>query len=254
MRTIVIGDIHGAAKALEQVLERCRFDPTRDQLICLGDYVDGWGDNFEVIDRLVTLREFCTNDPIYIMGNHDEWFLYWLKTGSHPANWMQGAWSTAESYAKHTDREVQIIPRFGGYQVNLTLHDIPFSHRDFFYGLHYYYITEDNRAFVHGGYASGLGQDHHSTYLWDRDLWERVALPGKNSKDMPKLLQQYKEVYIGHTTTMIWGKDKPMNAWNVWNMDTGAGYKGRLTAMDIHSKDIWQSDPVQELYPNQKGR
>ena len=39
MRTLVIGDIHGGLKALEQVLERANVTP-EDKLIFLGDYVD----------------------------------------------------------------------------------------------------------------------------------------------------------------------------------------------------------------------
>ncbi len=39
-RTLIIGDIHGACKGLEQVLERAGLTAD-DRLIFLGDYVDG---------------------------------------------------------------------------------------------------------------------------------------------------------------------------------------------------------------------
>ena len=45
-----------------------------------------------------------------------------------------------------------------------------------------------------------------------------------------------------------------MNRCNVWNLDTGAGYRGRLTIMDIDSKKYWQSDNAILLYPNERGR
>lgn len=45
-----------------------------------------------------------------------------------------------------------------------------------------------------------------------------------------------------------------MQGTNVWNIDTGAGFKGKLTIMDADTKEFWQSDPVPELYPNEKGR
>ena len=38
-RTLVVGDIHGAYKALLQVLERACFNPQTDTLIALGDVV-----------------------------------------------------------------------------------------------------------------------------------------------------------------------------------------------------------------------
>jgi serine/threonine protein phosphatase 1 len=46
----------------------------------------------------------------------------------------------------------------------------------------------------------------------------------------------------------------PMQAANVWNVDTGAAFLGRLTAMDIESKIFWQSDLVYTLYPGERGR
>lgn len=45
-----------------------------------------------------------------------------------------------------------------------------------------------------------------------------------------------------------------MRRCNVWNIDTGAGWSGKLTIMDIDTKEYWQSDFVKELYPDEKGR
>ncbi len=43
--------------------------------------------------------------------------------------------------------------------------------------------------------------------------------------------------------------EEPMNIFNVWNMNTGAGHSGgRLTIMDIDSKEYWQSDYTNTLY------
>jgi len=45
-----------------------------------------------------------------------------------------------------------------------------------------------------------------------------------------------------------------MQACNVWNIDTGAAFNGRLTGINVETKQYWQSDIVQQLYPNEKGR
>ena len=37
-------------------------------------------------------------------------------------------------------------------------------------------------------------------------------------------------------------------------MDTGAAYSGRVTIMDINTKEFIQSDLVYELYPDEMGR
>jgi serine/threonine protein phosphatase 1 len=41
---------------------------------------------------------------------------------------------------------------------------------------------------------------------------------------------------------------------NVWNIDTGAAFTGPLTIMDVDSKTYWQSEPLHQLYLNEKGR
>jgi serine/threonine protein phosphatase 1 len=40
----------------------------------------------------------------------------------------------------------------------------------------------------------------------------------------------------------------------VWNIDTGAAFYGPLTILDVDSKEYWQSEPLPQLYPNEKGR
>jgi serine/threonine protein phosphatase 1 len=45
-----------------------------------------------------------------------------------------------------------------------------------------------------------------------------------------------------------------MNAVNVWNIDTGAAFNGRLSILEVESKKFWQSDVVQNLYPDETGR
>ena len=70
MRTIAIGDIHGGLRALTQVLERANVTAS-DKLIFMGDYVDGWSESAQVIDRLIELSE--SNTCVFIKGNHDIW-------------------------------------------------------------------------------------------------------------------------------------------------------------------------------------
>lgn len=67
------------------------------------------------------------------------------------------------------------------------------------------------------------------------------------------MVTQFKTIFIGHTNTLNWETDQPMTALNVINMDTGAGSNGKLTIMNIDTKEIWQSDPLNALYaPNLK--
>ena len=63
-----------------------------------------------------------------------------------------------------------------------------------------------------------------------------------------------KEVYLGHTSVTNWTLTTPYKAGQVWNLDTGAGFDGKLTLLDINTKEYWQSDNVKTLYKDEKGR
>lgn len=239
-RTLVIGDIHGGCRALQQVLERAEVTPD-DQLIFLGDYVDGWSESSQIIQFLIELSE--KQDCIFIKGNHDAWCEDWLAFGQKPDVWLfNGGKSTVESYADYSLEELDI-------------------HLEFFQRMKNYYIDDQNRLFIHAGYSSMHGPEkevYSSNYRWDRTLWETaVAMDKKlqrNSELYPKRLLLYKEIFIGHTPTLDIGIKIPANKANIWNMDTGAAYTGSLSIMDIDTKQFWQSDPLPSLYPKEKGR
>ena len=95
-------------------------------------------------------------------------------------------------------------------------------------------------------------------YYFDRTLWEMALTMDKriekNSELYPNRLKHYHEIYIGHTPTTRYNSKQPINAINIWNLDTGAAFTGALTIMDIDTKEYWQSEPLKDLYPKEKGR
>lgn len=258
MRTFVMGDIHGNYRGLLQCLERSGFNKEEDTLIQLGDVVDGWSESYECVTELLSIKNL-----ISIKGNHDDAFNEWLVKGIHPFHWQQGATATAESYIRYTDRECKIVPNMGAYSTDLTFADIPPAHQKFFNNQLLYYIDSENRCFVHGGFNRHFSIKDQSVpyiYYWDRDLWMQAMSykgitvgPGETELSF-RIKDKFKEVYIGHTATINWGKVIPMQAANIWNLDTGSGFKGKLTIMDIDTKEYWQSDFADFLYPNEKGR
>ena len=64
-RTLVFGDIHGGLRALQQLFERAKIT-TDDQLIFLGDYVDGWSESSETVQFLIEIAE--KQECIFIKG------------------------------------------------------------------------------------------------------------------------------------------------------------------------------------------
>lgn len=240
MRTLVIGDIHGGLRALHQILERAKVSPN-DKLIFLGDYVDGWGQSPEVIDALIAMK--ATHTIVCIRGNHDDLLLEWLKNGTDNPQWFDhGGEATVTAYQ---NRDAATLA----------------AHIHFIESLVDFHLDEQNRLFIHAGFTNVNGVDFEyfpKLFYWDRSLWETALALDKNMKTTdlayPKRLSLYNEIFIGHTPVSRIGKTIPVQMANVWNVDTGAAFRGPLTIMDVDSKNYWQSENLDVLYPNEKGR
>lgn len=228
-RRFVIGDIHGAFRALEQCLYQAAFRDDIDELISLGDVSDSWPDTCDVVERLVKIKHIKL-----IAGNHDKWTFEWMITSKAPYLWTsQGGDATIKSY------DDRLIPE---------------SHIAFLAGAVGFY-TVDNKLFVHGGIRtdiplSGQGRD---IFMWDRSL-VNTALFYKN-KDSDCNITGFDEVFVGHTPTIHFGFKMPVKACEVWMMDTGAGWPGGvLSMMNIDTKELYISDDVSVLYKGVRGR
>ena len=240
MRTLVVGDIHGGLKALEQVLERAEVSQN-DRVIFVGDYVDGWSENAETIHYLIQLSESVS--CVFLKGNHDELVLEYLRDGDDKELWLaHGGQASKDSYAKLSEEEIE-------------------KHIAFFKALKYYYIDDDNKLYVHAGFTNLHGPQHEyypNMVYWDRTLWEMACSLHpeiwEGDPFYPTRLKLFTEIYIGHTPVTRIGETTPQRKANVWNVDTGAAFKGSISIIDADSKEFWQSDPVWTLYPNEKGR
>lgn len=240
MRTLVIGDIHGGLKALKQLFERAQITP-KDQLIFLGDYVDGWSDSAKLIDFLIDLKQ--THRCIFMRGNHDELLCGWLDYGRDNPMWLNhGGASTVAAY-QNLDAETKK------------------QHVDFLKSLENYYLDNQNRLFIHAGFTNLKGVDFEyfpKMFYWERTLWESALAvnPNLSKTDLsyPKRFLIYNEIYIGHTPVTQINQTTPQQRACVWNIDTGAAFLGPLTALDVNTKEFWQSDSVASLYPDEKGR
>ncbi len=208
MKRFVIGDIHGRIEALKEVLNNSKFDYEKDKLIIIGDVVDGGYDTFQVIEELLKIK-----NKILCMGNHDEWFLDHIKSGWSGEIWLsQGGRNTLKSYGNKP---------------------IPKVHEEFFNQAVYYY-EEDDMLFVHGGFNPLFGIEGTSKHdlVWDRELI-KVA--------QTQSIEGYNKIFVGHTTTQMYGMTEPIKYNNLFMMDCGAGWNGKLVIMNIDTEEYWLS-------------
>lgn len=219
MNRYVIGDLHGRYDAFKELLIRINFDYDNDKLICLGDIADGGSQVYQCVEECLKIKNF-----IFVLGNHDNWFISFMKSGWHEKLWLhQGGLETLKSYPQPIKPD------------DFTDVLIPVTHQEFFDSAVPYYI-EDNMIFVHGGFDDTKPIEEQTTYelTWDRNLWHTA---------MKRSINIYDKVFIGHSTTQLFYNNLiPLKFNNLWMLDTGAGWSGKLTIMNIDTEEYWQSD------------
>jgi len=174
------------------------------------------------------------------MGNHDKWTMDWLEGNPYDQElWFKhGGHASYESYTKS-----------GNFDTLRTVHLT-----EYYQNLLPYYKDKENRVFVHAGFDFSLPIEKtidKEKYLWDRELFKSAVHYHPMHKSFP-INDPYLEIYIGHSPTHRlnphFDGSKPVKFCNVWCMDQGAGWGNKLSMMSIETKEVFQSDRINELY------
>ena len=160
MATYVIGDIHGRADLLDQLIRDVPWDIKNDKIVFLGDLIDRGKQSPVVIDRIMELVAANAN-VVVLRGNHEQMMLDCLEYGE--LNWLipeNGGQATLISYGIKLD-EIEDISDI----------KIPEDHLNYLNSLPYYH--EDEQAiYVHAGLVPGEppSQTDPDVLVWTRDL------------------------------------------------------------------------------------
>lgn len=247
MRTLIIGDIHGNLQALNDALEKASFNIEQDRIICIGDYIDGWENSFEVVRRLLEIKNNSKFENIFLLGNHDKWFLDILHADFERLsnekyisrkykNWyIQGGKSTLDSYLRYSDEFIAI------------------HKSDFFSDLKYYHL-EDNKLFIHAGFNVNIGFADTLSFdkrelLWNRSLYkealqmylQNLELRSRGEKEINAKIGTFDRIYIGHTPTFNDGFVQPKIMGNVLNIDQGCKKNGVLSIWVDEADEFFQN-------------
>ena len=216
MRTLAIGDIHGATTALDALLATVVPTP-QDLLVFLGDYVDRGPDTRGVIDRLIALRQ--SHRVVCLRGNHELMMTDARRDKGELRNWLAvGGVQTMNSYAE------------AGWRA--TFDNVPAEHWDFLEeGLFDFFETETH-IFVHANLEESTPlTDQTDLYLF----WEFVNGPVQHESG--------KVMVCGHSSQRS-GLPK---AWpTTYCLDTGAYAGGWLTCLDVTAQTYWQANALGE--------
>jgi serine/threonine protein phosphatase 1 len=210
-RIFAIGDIHGYLNKLQELMEKIDPDPAQDAIVFLGDYIDRGPRSREVVEYVLDIKK-AFEHTVFLMGNHEFMFMDYLTYRKEPWTFLlNGGVETIHSYGLTGDDPESKMPQ---------------EHMAFFNSLRPYYET-DSYIFVHAGLRAGIPL-HEQTL--DDLVWIRREFIGSNV-DFGKL------VIFGHTPFM-----RPLVHPNKIGIDTGAGYGGDLTCIELPGRIFYSAD------------
>lgn len=198
MYTYVIGDIHGMLDKFNKLLDKLPFNPSRDTLAFVGDYVDRGPDSKGVIDRVLSLMD-AGLQVICLKGNHEQMFQDFLAHRDPHLFLLNGGNKTLESYGKGLSSV------------------IPARHLSFLDLLLPYYEMNDF-ILVHAGLKPGVCLEHQDE---DDLLWIRQEF-------IQSEFDFGKKVVFGHTNFTT-----PYLTAHKIGIDTGAVYGNLLSCVRL---------------------
>ena len=213
-RLVLIGDVHGCAAELDQLLEKVDFKRDgSDIAVFVGDLVAKGPDSRRVVQRAMEL------DAYGVRGNHDHYVIrnYYEQSG-------------------HDGREHSLLANGGLDPRQIEwLGQLPMSLK----------IQEHNLLVVHAGLLPELKVQNHS----DDDLMHmRNTIPNDDgtftATSDPKTGKPWVELYHG-PEHVVFGHDakrKLQKTQNATGLDTGCVYGGCLSALVVPGYQILSVD------------
>ena len=224
-RVLAIGDMHGNFNRLLNLIHKVDFDPERDFLILLGDYIDRGDENMRCLRWAMEMSE--KKNVIALRGNHEQMmFYYYLFGGTEGSIWLPNGGSlTKRELDIWLQREPDALQRCLDF-----IRNRPLCHRMEIGGQEY--------IFVHAGLKPGipLEKQTEESLLWIRgEFYNHYTGSAK--------------IICGHTPTPYFGIDRADRYYplqldnNITIIDTGSFLpQGRISCIDVLSGKIWQSN------------
>ena len=219
-----VGDVHGRHDLLARLVERIVEDAgavAPPAVVFLGDYVDRGEGARETIDLLRALARDGGIAPVFLMGNHEQMLLRFLREPDTAPRWLRnGGLQTLASYG---------VPGAGsahGAEAAIGLRDALLEalgpHLDFIESLRLCHRA-GNVFFAHAGADPALPTEEQDvrTLLWGCRAFHETVRDD--------------DVWVVHGHFVV---DQPSAEAGRIAVDTGAYFSGRLTAARIAPGEV----------------
>ena len=224
-----IGDVHGRADLLAQLLRKIEADfvgaalPTRPVVLFMGDYVDRGPESRGVIEQIVALTADPRVNVHALRGNHDQFLLDFLESPEIGMTWLDyGGAATLMSYGVMPPliRTEAASWKPVAEALNAAM---PRAHLDF--------LQNTSLSATFGGYVFAHAGVRPDVDLEDQEASDLLSIrkPFLKSRDpLPGRVVVY-----GHTP-----HDRPAVRDGKMGIDTGAYATGVLTAARIFEDQV----------------
>jgi serine/threonine protein phosphatase 1 len=220
-----VGDVHGRHDLLIRLLERIFEDAAAyeatPKIVFLGDYIDRGEHARDTIDLLIKLAQRPDSETVFLLGNHEQMLLRFLREPSSASRWLHyGGLQTLMSYEVggvgnlHAEGEAS--------RLRSALIEALGPHLGFIEGLRDSHHA-GNLFFAHAGADPALPTDEQdvATLLWGCESFRTT--------------DRDDGVWVVHGHFVV---DQPAAERGRIAVDTGAYFSGRLTAARIAGGEV----------------
>ena len=210
-RDFVVGDIHGMFGLLETFLQSLEFDSGQDRLFAVGDLADRGPEPGLALEWIRDRSWFHS-----VRGNHDQ-FLLDVAAGANGEEMDLWGYNGGDWWAGVPEGERgAFVEAFASLPFAIEI-----DCKEGVTGVVHADIPEDlDWSGFCGALCAGSRADSYHA-IWSRRRWSEFLRHG--SADRVPLVTGLEHVICGHTPV-----DEPARFGNLWNIDTGAVYAGRL--------------------------
>ena len=215
-RVIVIGDVHGCARELADLLDKLDVRPSRDEVVFVGDVINRGPDPCDALDLMRQVKGKA------VLGNHEARLLRFRKTRA-AAELKPNDWATARALRPKDWKWIAQWPLTRAW----PRHNLIVVHAGFIPGIRWHKQPEEIITRVQMVNKAGL---------WGKRTQVRAGQPWANFWKGPET------VVYGHTPRRNIHKRA-----HALGIDTGCVYGGHLTAYVLPERKIYQV-PARKAY------
>lgn len=247
-RLFAIGDVHGCAMALEEVIDKVeKLYAPNDRIVFLGDYIDRGADSKDAVAQILALKKRIPGAVTCLKGNHEQWLLEAFHDWTR-SSWLLGmdGLSTVASYShdaaltlaefvrQHARHILSKDPQKQALELPYArfFEAMPESHKVFFQELEDY-ATEGRFILSHAGLDPKKALEEQSQANW---FWS-------SPKRLLRTWRGPQTLIVGHLPTFLIDESRrglPIVTPKLVCLDTGVSATGVLTAMRFPDRRLIQ--------------